>query len=155
MKEIIWEVPEYEQHQRSKKWYLVAIIISVTLLIYSLVSANFLFSIIVIISSIIIILDDGAYPAFVKIKIDKEGVYVGRIFYDYDDLKNFSILHKEKLNVSNLYFETKSFFNHRISIPIKNQDPIKIREFLLKFLREDYERTDLPLSEIFAKFFKI
>jgi hypothetical protein len=153
--EITWFVHEYEKHERSKKWYVYAIIITTLLLIFSVFTGNFLFAIIIIAFAIITILNDGSHPQRVKIILSIDGVRVGRKFYDYDDLKNFAVVHKERMNISNLYFETKNFFNHRISIPLEDQDPIQIREYLVRFLKEDYERTDLSLSETFARIFKI
>lgn len=155
-KEIIsWEVPEYEQHERAKGWYVIAIIVALGLLAYCFYTSNFLFAVIIILTSLVIILHDGREPNRVKIILANEGLVVGRKFYDYDEIKDFSIVYKPHLNVKRLYFEFKSALRHRLSIPIDNMNPLKIRETLLKYLSEDLERTDQPLSEFLSKLFKL
>ncbi len=152
---ISWQVPEYDRHERTKLWYIIAIIITLLLLLFSLFTANFLFAVIIIIAALVIILHDGREPEKVKVSLTDEGIVVGRKFYDYDEIKNFSIVYKPRQEVKNLYFEFKSAVKHRLSIPLENMNPLSIRENLLKYLREDLDRTDQPLSEGLAKLFKL
>jgi hypothetical protein len=155
METISWEVPEYETHERTRSWYYIAAAIGVLLLVYSVITSNVLFAGIIIIGSVVIILTDGKVPQKVRITLTDEGVEVGRNFYDYDEIKDFSIVYKPKLGVKNLYFEFKTMVKPRLSIPLLDRDPLVIREKLLKYLQEDLERTDQPLSEGLAKMFKL
>ena len=98
---------------------------------------------------------DGQEPEKVKISITDEGVGVGKKFYDYDDLKDFSIIYKPKYGVKNLYFEFKFWIRPRLTIPLQDMNPLIIRDILLKYLTEDLERTDQPLSEALGKLFKL
>jgi hypothetical protein len=91
----------------------------------------------------------------INIVLNDEGIVVGRKFYDYDELKNFSVLYKPKQGVRNLYFEFKNGLKHRLSIGLDGMDPIVIRDYLLRYLHEDLERTDLPLSESLARLLKL
>ena len=91
----------------------------------------------------------------VKISLTDEGVIVGKKFYDYDEIKDFSVVYKPRQEVKNLYFEFKSFLRPRLSIPLENKNPLLIRKNLLKYLPEDLDRTDQPLSEGLGKLFKI
>jgi hypothetical protein len=110
---------------------------------------------IIIVISIIIILNDGQKPMTVNFSITDEGVMIGKKFYDYDELKNFSVIYKPRRDIKNLYFEFKNPIKQRLSIPLMDQDPLKIRKYLLKYLEEDLERTDPPLSENLARLFKL
>lgn len=152
---INWEVPEYETHERTRNWYMIAAIIGVLLLVYCVITSNFLFAGIVLIGAMIIILTDGKEPAKVQIRLTDEGIEVGHKIYDYDEIKDFSIVYKPKLGVKNLYFEFKTVTKPRLSIPLLDRDPLIIRDKLLKYLQEDLERTDQPLSEGLAKMFKL
>jgi hypothetical protein len=153
--EIKWIVQEFEQHKRSKIWYIVATIIAIALFILAIFSNNYTFAIIIILSTLIIILHDGTSATKVLIKINEEGVFIGNNFYDYDVLKNFAVTYKPKANVRNLYFEFKSSIRQRLSISYEDKDPIQIREYLLNYLEEDLERTDLSLSESIGRILKI
>ncbi|MFA6171167.1 MAG: hypothetical protein WCW77_05425 [Patescibacteria group bacterium] len=150
-----WTVPEYDKHVRERAWYIIAGIIGALFLVYSFWTMNFLFALIVITASIIIILNDGRDPDLVRVNVTDEGVIVGRKFYDYDDIKNFSIVYKPKFEVKNLYFEFKSPIKHRLSIPLMDMNPLPIRDILLKYLPEDLDRLHPPASEGLARFFKL
>jgi hypothetical protein len=153
---LYWQVPEYEKHQRNKKWYIIAGVITVALILYSLFHENnFLFPFIIVVAAIIIILNDGREPDMIKISLTGEGINIGRKFYDYDEIKNFSIIYKPNIEVKNLYFEFKNVMKHRISIPLGNLNPLIVRDILLKYLPEDLERENEPLSESLAKILKL
>jgi len=150
-----WQVPEYDKHERPRSWYISISVIVISLLLYSYFTANFLFAVIIIIGSMIIIWNDGREPDLVRIALTSEGVEVGRKFYDYDELKNFSIVYKPNIDVKKLYFEFKSPLKQRLSIQLDGMNPLPIRENLLKYLPEDLERTNESLSEGLAKLFKL
>ena len=155
-KEIMsWLVPEHEKHERSTSWYVIAGIVAIALLIYCFFTANFLFAVIIIVAALVIILHHGREPERVKFGITDEGIVIGRKFYDYDEIKDFAIVYKPRIEVKRLYFEFKNALRHRLSIPLENMNPLTVRETLLKYLKEDLERTDQPLSEGLAKLFKL
>ena len=155
-KEIMsWPVLEYEKHERSRGWYVIASIVAIALLIYCFFTANFLFVVIIIVAALVIILHHGREPERVKFSITDEGIVIGRKFYDYDEIKDFAIVYKPRIEVKRLYFEFKNALRHRLSIPLENMNPLTVRETLLKYLKEDLERTDQPLSEGLAKLFKL
>lgn len=150
-----WSIPEYDKHEREKNWYIISAAVGLLLLIYSFFSGNFLFAAIIIIGALVIIIHDGQEPMKINFIITDEGLLVGRKFYDYDIIKDFSIVYKPRENVKNLYFEFKNLLKPRLSIPLKSMNPLPIRENLLKYLPEDLERTDQPVSEALAKMFKL
>ena len=150
-----WQVPEYDKHDRPKVWYILASILAIALLLFSVKTGNFLFAIIIIVAALIIILHDGKEPENVDFVIYSEGLRIGKRFYDYDEIKNFSVIYKTSKNIKNLYFEFNGAIKPRLSIPLKNTNPLQIREALLKYLKEDLERTDEPVSEGLAKLFKL
>ena len=150
-----WRVPEYDKHKREQGWYLMATIVAALLVIYAFMSGNFLFAAIVIIGALIIIIHDGQEPMKVDFSITDQGIVVGKKSYDYDVIKDFSIVYKPHQQIKNLYFEFKNAVRPRLSIPLNNNNPLPIRQNLLKYLPEDLERTDQPLSEALAKIFKL
>jgi uncharacterized integral membrane protein len=163
-----WQVPEYEAKERDKKWYIIATIFLLITLFFCFfeingfkvsflgVNSNFIFALILILSSIIMIINDGQEPNLVDFKIGPEGINIGKRFYDYDDLRHFSIIYKPNIEVSHLYFEFKNSFVHpRLSIHLYEQDPIIIRNYLLRYLTEDLERLGPPISEQLTKLLKL
>jgi len=150
-----WKVPEHEKHERPKSWYIGAGITALALLLFAFFTGNFLFAVIIIVFSLIVIWRDGQDPEMVRFSITDEGLSIGKKFIDYDEIKDFSIVYKPKLGVKNLYFEFKNPLRHRLSIPLLEMNPLIIRKSLLKYLKEDLERTDQPLSEYLGKLFKL
>ena len=154
-KNISWPVPEYDKHEKGRGWYIFYSLIAFLLILYSFLSGNFLFAVIIIIAAIVIVLRDGQEPDFVKISLTEEGIMVGRKFYDYDEFKNFSLVYKPKQEIKNLYFEFNNSLKPRLSIPLKKMNPLLIRKNLLRYLPEDLDRTDRPLSEELGKLLKL
>ena len=130
-------------------------IIDLILIIYAFWTHNFLFAVIIIIASFIVILHDSSNPEDIEFSITTSGLILGKKFYDYDEVKDFAVVYKPNKNLKRLYFELKAPFAHRLSIPLQEQDPLPIREHLLKYLLEDLERKDESVSEAFARTFKI
>ena len=151
----VWEVDEHDTHSRNRNWYILAVVVAILFLLFSVFTKDFLFAVIIIIAALVIILREGQIPDKITIKIASEGIAIGRRFYGYDEIKNFSIVYKPREGVKQLYFEFNHFFQQRLSIPLNDMDPLPIRENLLKYLPEDYERTDIPFSEQLARLFKL
>jgi len=164
---IRWTVPEYHTHERGRWWYIIAGLIILLCLFYSFftisqwhivwlgVKSNFLFALIIVVAAFIVLLNDGRTPDQVHVELGPEGVKIGHAFYDYDDLKNFSVLYKPKQSVKNLYFEHRNAIYPRLSVPLKDQDALTVRNFLLKYLDEDLDRVNPPLSEQLTKLLKL
>lgn len=150
-----WTVKEYDKHVRSKRWYIIAISLALALLLLAFFTGNFLFAVIIIIISLITILHDGQEPISLEVALTDEGVVVGRKFYDYDEIDTFSFVYKPSQGIKRLYFEFNNPVRPRLSFPLDNLDPLPIREFLLRYLPEDLERTDEPLSEGLARMLKL
>ena len=152
---ISWIVPEYETYDRSKSWYIIASIVAIIVLIHALWTANFLFVVIIVLASTVIILNDSGKPEDIGFAIVDEGLIIGTKFIDYDELKNFSIIYKPHQDIKKLYFEFHNIIRPRLSIQLGNINPLKIRDILLNYLQEDLERESEPFSERLGKLFKI
>jgi hypothetical protein len=144
---------------------------------YALMTSNFIFAVIIIFGAILTILTDGKKQASMNVEISDEGVKVGKEFYQYEQLDNFFIIYKPKDDIKNLYFEFKrfvkpevsetaknsryewllwlmNFARTRLSIPLEDMNPLIIRKNLLRYLKEDLERTNIPLSEKLSELLK-
>ncbi len=164
---LAWQVPEYDKKDRGKKWYIVATLVLLVFLffcffeinnwkiIFLSTNSNFIFALILIISSIIMIINDGQEPNMVDFKIGPEGVNIGKRFYDYDEIRHFSIIYKPNMDIKHLYLEFKNSLRPRLSIYLMDQDPIIVRNYLLRYLDEDLERIAPPTSEQLTKLLKL
>lgn len=164
---IKWQVPEYRIPNRPKAWYTTAMIVVVLLLfscfftfrnwvpIFLGYESNFLFALIIIIASAITIVNENRPPKIIDVVLDPEGLTLGSRFYDYDAFRNFAVVYKPKQSVKTLYLEFKNAVRPRLSIPLRSLDPLEIRNYILRYLDEDLERTEPPLSEQLTKRLKL
>lgn len=164
---IRWEVPEYRTPKRGRNWYLIAGIFAFICLFFSFfsfrswhlvflgLSSNFLFVLIILVAAIIMIINESREPLMIRAEIGPEGVRIGQKFYDYGDLKHFAVLYKPKQSVKRLYFEFKGAGRQRLSLPLRHLDPLTVRNFLTRYLDEDLERIEMPLSEQLTKLLKL
>ncbi len=151
-----WSIPEYEKHDRDTAWYVIVGVISFFMLIFAFWTDNFLFAVIIVIALFIIILHHGADNILdVEFKITTDGVLIGKKFFDYRDIKHFSIVYQPKDGIKRLYFEFNQMLKYRLSVPLQDKDPLIIRDILLKYLLEDIERENEPLSENLSRFLKL
>ncbi len=148
-----WDFPEFIKHQRGILWYLAAFLAVIGLLVFSLVSENFLFAVIIILSAIIVIYISRKNPRIINIKITDKGIVIENNFYPYSEIKNFWIINEPEAR--RLYIEFRSAFIPRLSIPYQDQDPNELREYLLLYLEENDEREGEPVSETLARWLKL
>ena len=148
-----WKLPEYEKYERGRTWYIWAGIIFGLMLIYALYTLNFLFVVILILAAVTVILRSITEPEEVDFSIFEDGISIESKFYSWKDIDKFYIIY-EPPEVRNLYFNPKGL-RSRLSVPLMEQNPLKVREHLLKYLVEDVEQEREPLSEEYSRFLKI
>jgi hypothetical protein len=174
---IRWRIPEYHGEEKTKLWYAIYSLIGIALLVYAIFTQNFIFAIIVIFAAVLLVLFDGGNPGTLEVVISDRGVMVGKEFYSYDQIQDFFIIYEPEDGVKNLYFEFKrfarpslpeseparyswlfwlvNFARTRFTVPLEDMDPVAIRRNLLKYLKENLDRTTIPLSEQLTKLFKL
>lgn len=152
---INWKIPEYDSPQRNKRWYIIAIVVILAILTYSVMTANYLFTFIMLIGSIMLFYYDQREAPMIDFILEEEGVVIGTKFYDYDEIKNFSIVYKPKEDIKNIYLTFNNNLRNRIAIPLIDKDPLIVRRYMLQYLDEDLDRNHEPVSESIAKILKL
>ncbi|MCX6784721.1 MAG: hypothetical protein NTV81_02155 [Candidatus Komeilibacteria bacterium] len=150
-----WSFPEFESPERPRFWYLGAGLIFLILLVYAIISTNFLFAVVLVMAAIIWLVRERETPLAVNFEITDEGLQLDHNFYDYEQLENFYLIYKPDQGSKNLYFHFKSKIRPRLSIPLREQDPVQIRDLLLNYLQEDLDQKDIPTSEWLGKIMKL
>ena len=162
-----WQVPEYRVPERNRTWYILAAIFIFICIFFSLFKisqwklvflgyeSNFLFILIIILSAVIMYLYEKQPAEMINVELGPEGIKVGEKFYDYDELKHFCVLYKPKQSIKQLYFEFKMSAKQRLSLPLRRMDALTVRNFLVRYLDEDLDRTNNPLSEQLTKLLKL
>ena len=149
-----WKFLEYENYERSFTWYVVAAILMFLLFVYSIVTDNFIFAIIIILFCIIFINYSKKDPSEIDFNITDKGISINEKFYSYNELNKFCIIDKAQ-EVKKLYFGVKGVNNSNIFVPITNVSSLDVRSELEKYLEEDLDKEDEPISETLSRIMKI
>lgn len=174
---ISWKIPEYQGEHKTKRWYIVAAAITLALLAFAIFSQNLIFAIIIIFAAVLVVVLDGNKAGLLNVELSDKGVAVGKEFYEYELIEDFFIIYKPDEGIKNLYLEFKrfarptlpanepsryswllwliNFARTRLSVPLLDMNPIVIRRNLLKYLKENLERTEIPLSEQLTNLFRL
>jgi hypothetical protein len=149
-----WIFPEYEKHERNLSWYIVSFSIGAFMFLYSIKEKNFIFPIIIILAGIILVKLLKDDPRDIDFSITDKGILLGRNFYEYDNLSKFWIIYKAP-QVKKLYFEVDNIFHTQLIIQIGSVSPLELRDLLNKYLEEDVDKENEPLSEALGRVLKI
>jgi hypothetical protein len=149
-----WQVDEFIRHNRTTAWYLVAATIGLTLLIYAIATANFLFAVIVLMIGLILLVTSFTEPARIEIHVTNLGVVIGGTFYEYKDMKSFAVIYQPP-EIRVLYLNFRSPWQPVLSIPLEEMDPNQVRETLLTYLTEDQEQDDERLTDTLRRLYKL
>lgn len=149
-----WTFPEYQKHERGQVWHILMISLGLILLIYAMVSGNFLFALVVILVGIILFLQAKQPPVDVTFQITELGIVVGNRFYPYTEFHDFYILY-DPPEIKMLFLETKSLFRPTLRVPLEDVNPVDVRQTLRRSLTEDVEQEEEPLSEKVGRWWKI
>lgn len=149
-----WTVDEYERHVRGPIWYTAAFIVGVGLILYAMLTQNFLFAVIIIMTGVIIGLSSLRDPQRILFQMTTRGIVLGNEFTPYKDIKSFWIFY-EPPHFKNLYIDYRNPMTPHLKIPLEEQDPLEVRSALMEFLREELTQEQEPLSELLGRVLKL
>ena len=149
-----WDVDEFPRAVRSRRWYIVASAVAVALIVYAVVTANFLFAVIILMASIITLVTSFSEPRRVEVILTTLGLVIGDRFYEYKTVRDFSIVY-EPPSVKILYLDFSSPLIPLLSIPLEDMDPNDVRDRLGIYCAENLHRTDESLTDRIRRVYKL
>ena len=149
-----WEVDEYEQHDRPRRWYMVMGTAGAVLIIYALFTQNFLFALIIVLFAMVLFLQSHQTAPKVVIRVTDRGVGIQHRFYEYNELDNFFIIYQPP-EIQTLFIDTKTSLRPRLRLPLLDNDPNDLRFTLRQYMAEDTTAEEEPLSDRVARMWRI
>jgi len=148
-----WQAPEYIQHEKSKRWYLIAAIVAGVFMLGSIVTGNWSMGLAILVFA-------GVYeytqrmhpPKIVDVHISELGVHVGHLFYPYSNIQAFWIMYKPGLKTLNLRVH-RQFYSDTI-IQLMDEDPAQIRNYLVGQIPE-WEGKEERLQDLILRLLKL
>jgi len=146
-----WESREFIQYDRNPAWILVVYVLAALTLVYAIWTMNFLFAVLVVLFTIVIVIYTQRKPNILKVAVMKKGFKINNTLYTYeDDLENFWILYNPP-DLKVLNFKRRQALLPALVIQLEDQNPLKIREMLLKFLPEDLTQDESTIDKMSRK----
>lgn len=152
--QVEWKIWEYPPHERSIVWFIVAGLVGSALLVYAIVSSNYLFAIIVLMMGIIMLIDGLRHPDRVDVHITDAGIVLGEKYYDFSMIKDFSIIY-EPPEVKILYIDFNNVWQPLLVIPLEDVDPNVVRNSLLPYVFENLQREEETLTDTMRRLYKL
>lgn len=150
---ISWRAPEHSYHEKSKRWFLIAGIFIILLIIYGILTDGWTFSVAVIVLAATYYLFYRNQPAIVDVKISNIGIKIGPHLFPYSLLRGFWIVY-DPPHVKKLYIRTVSAFHPDISVPLDDVDPAEVRRILGKHL-EEFKGRHEPFSDSLTRLLRL
>ncbi|MBU1032537.1 MAG: hypothetical protein ABII13_03320 [Patescibacteria group bacterium] len=150
----VWEIPAWEERDRSSRWYIIMSIVAVGFVIYAVITGNFLFAFFILLAAAILVFAGHQKPHNVLVQLGQNGIVFDGRLYEYKDIENFSIIYHPP-ETKLLYLECGNFIRPRLRVSLEDQDPIEIRNHLKQHVDENLLLQEEHLSDILARLFKI
>jgi len=127
-------------------------LVGIALITYFAISQNYLASFLFFLAGITVAI--GLYSKNkntqnIICKIKTEGVQINDDLYPYENLKSFWIFYDPPYHQELSIRSKKMFTGGYIKIPLGEEDPLKIRKFLIKFIPE--KKQEEALVDVFAR----
>jgi len=90
-REVAWRAAEYEYVEKTVLWYVGVGAAVLIIALIGLWQRNFFFVVFIAVAAAVIITLGRKRPQVVEFRVSEEGVAVGRQFFPYERLQNFSL----------------------------------------------------------------
>lgn len=149
-----WESWEFPFVERSKRWYVIASVLGLFLILYALFTANFIFGVIVLMFAVITLIRDIKRPSRVPVHITNKGFVFGDNFFAFENIRDFSLTY-DPPEVNNLYLTFHGTLQPMLSIALEDMNPNQVRDILLPFVFENLEREGESLTDVLRRVYKL
>ncbi len=134
--ETTWQAPEFEYRPKSVSWYWISIIVSASIIAFSIWERNFLFGIFIVIAEILLIAWGNETPTILDFSLTEHDLLIGAEKHHQIKLfENFSVN-----DLNDDWIELFFTFKTKIRAPLKILAPKEktddIRQCLKPVLRE-------------------
>ncbi|MDO8572071.1 MAG: hypothetical protein Q7R79_05315 [bacterium] len=153
-KRFTWKFREFEEYQRGMLWYVIAGLVIGLLLVWGWANENYLFLLLVVITTGVLFLRHIYSPEEVTCEIGSDGITIGSKKYSFEEVDFFWVVeHIGDHHI--LYIHEKKGLRNTVPIPLVHESHGEIRTFLKQYLQEDVERNHEPLWDAIARRLKL
>jgi hypothetical protein len=147
-----WRAPEYEIYEKSRNWYLYALLLLAVIVAFAVYTDSPVMAITFILIGVVGYIFVNRTPRILDFLVTHDGVVAGRDLYEFDNMISFWIFYEPgQVKVISLHMKNKIMpFVH---IPIHDEDPLEIRRVLLEYVSEI--KQEPSVADTFERFLGI
>lgn len=150
---ISWTAQEYIKMEKGVLWFVIAGLIAILLIVYSLKQGSWTFAGAVFAAIIAYSIHDRNNPGKIKIILSEIGIKIGHHKIPYSHMKAFWLVYHPPF-IQTLNIRTTDAFIPDITIQLAGKDPAKIRQHLIKQIPE-WEGKQENFMDSLARFLKL
>jgi len=143
-----WRSLEYEVQAKSQRWLFWTALLILAIVAWALYTNSPVMAITFILIGVSGYIFINKKPKVIRFAITEDGLVAGNEIYDYYDIKSFWIFY-EPGEIKAVSLILKGKLIPYLHIPLGEEDPLEIRELLLKYLPE--ERQNLSPVDKFER----
>lgn len=132
---IHWKAPEFEMVERDNKWLIYVTISLILIVAYAIYTNSIIMAITFILLGIVGYMHFEREPRILTFRITPDGVAAGRELYLFSNISSFWIFYEPE-GKKLISLHTNSYLTPFVHMPIHEEDPVEIREVLLKYIPE-------------------
>ena len=140
--QIEWIAPEFEQYEKSKSWFITTGLIAGALFLLAIFTKNLLFALMIALAYFVISTYASKKPREIKLSITPKGIKIEQTLYNFENLRSFWLFY-DPPEVKELSIRSKKTIMPYIKIPLGEQDPVEVRQMLIKYLPERKHKESL------------
>ncbi len=130
-----WKAPEFINHYRGAKWFLIAGILTILLIGYAIYSGSATMAIVFIVLAGVYYLTHNQEPKIINIKITDLGIYAGDDYHPFNEINSFWINYHPPY-VHNLTLRLSDKSRTKVVIQLDVQNPVEVRKTLAREIPE-------------------
>jgi hypothetical protein len=138
-----WSAYEHEHVERGSDWYWALGIVAVCVALTSVLLADALFAVLILVAAVTIALVSRTPPDIATFELSERGIRINGRLHRHDEIISFWV-EDEHAGRPLLLVDTTQFLAPNLIIPIEHVDPRDVREFLLE--RAEERPMKEPLS---------
>jgi len=139
---ISWITQEFIKREKGKTWFIVLGILALALFVTGILMKNYIFPIIIALSSFLLFIQALRHPQKIKTEIFEDRIVINDFLkITLKELRSFWIF--EEADSNTLCLETRKITQPKIYIPLGQQLPNDIRQILVKLIKEIKQEESL------------
>lgn len=135
MEKIEWLSPQYIHTEKTRDWYWVVGIITLTIALVAIILNNPIFAVLIVVSSFTLSLFASRKPEIMENTLDSDGLRVGKMLYPYDHMESFFVETADKY--PRLILKLKQRLSQYVTVLIDPDDAEDIKIFLRNHIKEE------------------